>query len=77
MIIDTHSHIYYDKFDNDINDVIKRAQDANIEKIICVGVDLKTSEKCLNLAEKYPIVYMTAGIHPHEAKNVDDHYIKN
>ena len=77
MIIDTHSHIYYDKFNHDIDEVIKRAIDADIEKIICVAVDLYTSEKCLILSEKYPIVYMTAGIHPHEAKNVPNDYLKN
>ena len=77
MIIDTHCHIYYDKFNNVLEDVIKRAQDADIKKIICVGVDLNSSEKCLNLTEKYSLVYMTAGIHPHEAKKVDPNYIKN
>ena len=54
MIIDTHSHIYYDKYDHDIDDVIKRAIDSDIKKIICVAVDLESAEKCFNLAEKFP-----------------------
>ena len=48
-LIDTHSHIYYDKY-TDINDVLGRAQENNVAKIICVGVDIKSSEKSINLA---------------------------
>ena len=75
MIIDTHSHIYYDKYDHDIDDVINRAIDSDIKKIICVAVDLESAEKCFNLAEKFPCVYMTAGIHPHDAKNIPKNYL--
>ena len=74
-LIDTHSHIYYDKY-TDINDVLGRAQENNVAKIICVGVDIKSSEKSINLAEKYDMVYATAGYHPHESKEASDQYLK-
>tara|TARA_Y100000590_G_scaffold396649_1_gene477518 strand:+ start:251 stop:1003 length:753 start_codon:yes stop_codon:yes gene_type:complete len=73
-LIDTHSHIYYDKY-TDIDDVIDRAHKNNISKIICVGVDIKSSEKSINLAEKYDMIYATAGYHPHESKDTDVNYL--
>ena len=76
MIIDTHSHIYYDKYDHDINDVINNAIDSGIKKIICVAVDLPSADKCYKLAETFPSVYITAGIHPHEASNTPKNYLK-
>ncbi len=44
MFIDSHCHIYYETYNNDIKDVINRAYDTGVEKLICVGVDLKSSE---------------------------------
>ena len=73
-LIDTHSHIYYDKY-TDIDDVIDRASRNNISKIICVGVDIKSSEKSIHLAEKYDMIYATAGYHPHESKDTDVNYL--
>ena len=75
MFIDSHSHIYYDKFEKDLSDVICRAQDLGVEKIICVGVDLESSEKCINLADQFPSVYATVGFHPHESKIAEKNYI--
>jgi len=74
-LIDTHSHIYYDKY-TDIDQVLDRARENNISKIICVGVDIESSNKSINLAEKYNMVYATAGYHPHESKDTDIYYLK-
>lgn len=73
--IDTHCHIYMDHFDEDRDIVIQRAIDNGVDRMICIGVDLPSSEKCLNIAEKYPQVFATAGIHPHEAKKVPPKYL--
>ena len=40
-LVDTHAHIYSDKFNDDIDDVIKRAQDAGVEKIYLPNIDSK------------------------------------
>ena len=74
-LIDTHSHIYYDKY-HDIDEVIDRAIEHNISRIICVGVDIESSYKSVKLAEKYDMVYSTAGYHPHESKDTKQHYLK-
>lgn len=73
--IDTHCHIYYDKYQNDISDVINRAKDKSIKHIICVGVDLESSEKSIILSDQYESVFATVGYHPHESKLAVDNYL--
>lgn len=73
--IDTHCHIYYDKYQDDINDVIDRAHDNNVKKMICVGVDIPSSEKSIALSKQYESIFATVGYHPHEAKLVDNNYL--
>lgn len=64
MIIDTHAHLYYEDILNNIDEILKRAEDAGIEKIIAPAVDYKTSMQLLELTAKYPMVYAALGIHP-------------
>ncbi len=73
--IDTHCHIYYDKYQDDIKDVINRANDNNVKKMICVGVDIPSSEKSIALSKQYESIFATVGYHPHEAKLVDNNYL--
>ena len=74
--IDTHCHIYMENFDCDIEYILQEAKSKNVNKIICIGVDLITSEKCVELSNKYDEIYATVGIHPHEASKVDQNYLK-
>lgn len=74
-LIDTHCHIYYDNFHSDINEVLDRATKNNVSTIICIGVDLESSEKSLKLAEDYDMIYATAGYHPHESKDASNTYL--
>ena len=74
-LIDTHAHIYYDDYSKRIDDVILEAADNGVEKIISIGVDLESSEKCISLADKYEQVFATCGIHPHEADKVPKGYL--
>ena len=74
-LIDTHAHIYYDDYSHRMDDVIQSANENGVEKIISIGVDLKSSEKCIKLAEKYEAVYATCGIHPHEADKAPRGYL--
>ena len=76
QLIDTHSHIYYDKYKEDFDEVLKRAEDNNLKNIICVGVDIESSEKSILLAEKYNMIYSTAGYHPHESKDANENYLE-
>ena len=69
MIIDTHAHLYYPELLSDIKDVLSRAKDAGIEKIIVPAVDIQTSKDIVSLSEKYEMIYCALGIHPCEVKN--------
>lgn len=68
MLIDTHAHLDFDDFAVDREHVIQRARDAGIGSIINIGINCETSEASIRLAQQYPNVYATVGIHPHEAQ---------
>jgi TatD DNase family protein len=70
-MIDTHSHLFAEEFENDLDECIKRAKENNIEKIILVGFSYETNAKAYELANKHDIFLPTAGIHPSE---VDSNY---
>ena len=72
--IDTHCHIYSNKYNN-VNNIINNAKSKKVNKMICVGVDLSSSEKCIELAEKHREIYATVGIHPHESKQAPLSYL--
>ena len=76
-LIDTHAHISKKDYLDRIDDLIQSAKDAGVTKIINVGTDLKTSEECIELSEKYTELYATCGIHPHEADKAPKRYIYN
>jgi len=68
-LIDTHSHIYSSQFENDIYDVIARAKDNNIEKILLPNVDLESIPQMMNLVSEFPdICIPMMGIHPTSIK---------
>jgi TatD DNase family protein len=73
MLIDTHAHLYWDVFEKDLDQVIKRSIEAGVTTIINVGVDVEKSKIALRQAQgklaNYPgfTAYSTIGIHPHEA----------
>lgn len=69
-MIDSHAHLDADKFEEDLPEVIKRAKENGIEKIITVGSDLESSDKAAKLAQQEEIIFAAAGIHPHESHNI-------
>ncbi|MCM1138856.1 MAG: TatD family hydrolase [Muribaculaceae bacterium] len=67
MITDTHTHLYLEEYEEDRDDVIQRALNAGVGKMIFPNVDLSTIEPMKNLHRKYPAVtYMAMGLHPTE-----------
>ncbi len=64
-LINTHSHVYTSQFKEDIDEVIKRAADSGINKILLPDIDAENRADVFNLAKKYPnICVPMAGIHP-------------
>jgi TatD DNase family protein len=72
MYIDSHAHLFYEDFKNDIDDVVRRAQDAGVEACIVPGTTLETSRESIELAQKYSFVYACVGFHPHESSTATD-----
>lgn len=65
------------EFDNDLEDVIKRAKTTGIEAVITIGSDLEGAIKAMKLAGEHDFIYASIGIHPHDAKDFsDDIYVK-
>ncbi|MEK9168506.1 MAG: TatD family hydrolase [Patescibacteria group bacterium] len=62
-IFDIHSHLNFRDFDKDRENVIKQMQENGIWTI-CVGADKKTSQECVELAEKYENIFASVGLHP-------------
>ncbi len=76
-LIDTHCHLEMDDFDPDRDEIIKRAKDVGIEAIITIGSDLESNIKGLKLCVQYDLIYLSMGIHPHDATDFsEDIYLK-
>ncbi len=75
MYIDSHAHLEGREFDPDREAVIQRAIEAGVEIIVCVGdgeVAADSHAAAFRIAEQYPFIYTTVGVHPHEARLLDD-----
>ncbi len=68
ILFDSHSHIDDNCYDNDLQDIIERAQNENVRGIMIVGVDIDTSLKAIKIANTYKNIITSVGFHPHDAK---------
>ncbi|MFH0863584.1 MAG: TatD family hydrolase [Candidatus Gottesmanbacteria bacterium] len=71
MLIDTHCHLNFPDFEKDLDQVIKNSLNASVEKIINVGADLNSSQKAIEIAQKYESCFAAVGIHPHHADKIE------
>ena len=76
MLFDSHCHLYFDSMHAELPEVMKRAHQMGVTQFICIGVDLDSSRRAIQIAEDYTEVYATVGIHPHDAKDVPPDYIR-
>jgi TatD DNase family protein len=71
-LVDSHAHLDAKPYRTDLDEVIKRAADNGVAQILTVGCDLESSRASVDLAIRYPNVYASVGIHPHDAVTADD-----
>jgi TatD DNase family protein len=64
MLIETHAHLDYPDFANDLDDVIRRATEVGVTRIITIGTSVESSRRAVDLAEKYRNVFAVIGVHP-------------
>lgn len=72
MYIDSHAHLFDKDLQPDLEDVLRRAQDAGISAIVVPGTTAETSELALDLSDRFDFVYACVGVHPHEALNAGE-----
>ena len=72
MIIDTHTHLDNVKFKDDVDEVIKRAEEAGVKKFIIPAADPKDLPRAVELSEKYENIYFAVGVHPIDIDKYED-----
>lgn len=70
LLIDSHCHLDFPDFAEERDAIIKRARDVGVGLMLTISTRLDQFDRVLSVAEAYPDVYCTVGVHPHEA---DDH----
>ena len=64
MLVETHAHLDYPDFANDFDDVLRRATEAGVTRIITIGTSVESSRRAVDLAERYPNIFAVIGVHP-------------
>jgi len=75
MYVDSHAHIEMGDFDQDREQVIQRALDAGVDLIVDIGdgdVSRDSHSAAFKVAEQYSFIFTTVGVHPHEARLLDE-----
>ncbi|HMI09213.1 MAG TPA: TatD family hydrolase [Candidatus Saccharimonadales bacterium] len=69
MLIDTHCHIHEADYPLDADEVIKRASEVGVEKMICVGTSEESSKRAVEFASTRQGIFAAIGVHPHDTKD--------
>ncbi|HMO01782.1 MAG TPA: TatD family hydrolase [Oligoflexia bacterium] len=70
---DTHCHLNDPQFDQDREEVVKRARTGGVKHILCIGASkgIQSNQKALSIAEKDEFIYASIGIHPNDPANFE------
>ena len=72
MLIDSHAHLEMPEFRKDLDEVIQRAKQSGVDSIFTVGTEKKDWKRAIEIAHSYPSIYAVLGVHPHNAKEIDE-----
>jgi TatD DNase family protein len=75
QLVETHAHLDYPDFAADFDDVLRRANEAGVTRIITIGTSIESSRRAIELAEKYPSIYAVIGVHPANAEQAGEDVI--
>lgn len=75
-MIDVHCHLNFHAFEKDYDEVIKSAFEAGVTKIINVGTKIDSSQKAVDLAQRYENLYAIVGVHPHHADKPEPNWLE-
>ncbi len=76
FLIDTHTHLDFDRFDADREAVIERAKESNVSAMLTIGIDHKTSLAAVDIAQRHSNIFASVGVHPHDAKDKTDEHMQ-
>lgn len=76
MFIDTHVHLNADQYEEDLQEVINRALEADVKKMVVIGFDRITIERAMKLVEEYSFLYAVVGWHPVDAIDCTEEDLK-
>ena len=71
-LVDSHCHLDFKDFADELDDVVKRAENAGISTLVTISTQLSTFDKVLEIAERFDNIYCSVGVHPHEADQEAD-----
>ena len=75
MFFDTHAHYDDERYDGDRDLLLESMRESGVSLILNAGSSVENSRQGLQIAEKYPFVYASVGVHPHDAKEMDENSI--
>ncbi len=64
MLTDTHAHLDFPEFRDDVPAILARAAEAGVTRVLTIGTGIESSRRAVALAEKWPQVRAVAGVHP-------------
>ncbi len=67
-LVDSHAHLDNEQFSDDLEQVLKNADEAGVKQILTIGCDLKSSARSIALADRFSCIHAAVGIHPHDAQ---------
>ena len=71
-IVDSHCHLDFDSFEDDLDAVVNRARDAGVCRMVTICTKMSGFDQVLAIAERYDDVFCSVGVHPHEAEREGD-----
>lgn len=74
MLTDTHTHLHFEQYTNDLLEVVDRAVCSGVQKILSLGTDLPSCHQTIQLTKRFKNVYAAIGIHPTDILRTDSEY---
>lgn len=75
-MIDSHCHLDSREYTGQVDSFVAQAKSAGVNTLVSIGADLDSSERAVAITDKFDSVYATVGVHPHDAKTLNDSVLK-
>ncbi len=71
-LIDSHCHLNYDYDGKNVETLVREASEVGVSTLVSIAVDLETHPEVVAISERFPQIYHTVGLHPHEGSRWKD-----